>query len=63
MLLRELNRLSARDRAVLVLREIEGLSYVAIGDVLDMPLATVKVALHRSRRRLLGRVLAAAEVL
>ena len=63
VLLRELNRLSARDRAVLVLREIEGLSYVAIGDVLDMPLATVKVALHRSRRRLLGRVLAAAEVL
>ena len=38
-------------RSILVLREIEGLSYAEIVDALDLPLSTVKVYLHRARRR------------
>ena len=38
-------------RSILVLREVEGLSYAEIGDALDLPLTTVKVYLHRARRR------------
>ena len=39
-------------RSVFVLREIEGLSSEETADVLDVPIATVKTRLHRSRRRL-----------
>jgi RNA polymerase sigma-70 factor (ECF subfamily) len=39
-------------RSVVVLREIQGLSYGEIGDVLDMPLNSVRVTLHRGRRKL-----------
>jgi len=39
-------------RAVFVLREIEGLSSEETAEVLDVPVATVKTRLHRSRRRL-----------
>jgi len=39
-------------RSVVILREIQGLSYREIGDVLDLPLSTVRVTLHRARRRL-----------
>lgn len=39
-------------RSVFVLREIEGLSSEETADILDVPLATVKTRLHRSRRRL-----------
>ena len=35
-----------------VLREIEGLSSEQTIDILDVPVATIKTRLHRSRRRL-----------
>ena len=38
-------------RSILVLREIEQLSYAEIADALDLPLNTLKVYLHRARRR------------
>lgn len=39
-------------RSVFVLREIEGLTGEETADILDVPVATVKTRLHRSRRRL-----------
>ena len=39
-------------RSIVVLREIEGLSYAEVSDALDLPLNTMKVYLHRARRRL-----------
>ncbi|MCL6580452.1 MAG: hypothetical protein K6U08_02395, partial [Firmicutes bacterium] len=38
-------------RTVLLLRELEGLSYEEIGAVMDMSLGAVKACLHRARRR------------
>lgn len=45
----ELDELS---RAILVLRELEGLSYEEIAKVLDVPVPTVKTRLLRARRSL-----------
>lgn len=39
-------------RSVVILREIEGLSYGEIAEVLEMPLNTVRVTLHRGRKSL-----------
>lgn len=39
-------------RSIVVLREVEGLSYDEIADVLDVPLPTVKTRLLRARRQL-----------
>lgn len=39
-------------RSIVVLRELEGLSYDEIGQVLDVPLPTVKTRLLRARRKL-----------
>jgi RNA polymerase sigma-70 factor (ECF subfamily) len=36
-----------------VLRDLEGLSYGEIADVLDMPLGSVKGRLHRARSELI----------
>ncbi len=44
--------LSEPYRSVVVLREIQGHAYDEIADVLDMPLNTVRVTLHRGRRML-----------
>ena len=49
---RALDRLSEPHRSVVILREIQGLSYQEISDVLEMPLNNVRVNLHRGRRRL-----------
>lgn len=49
---RALAELSQRDRALLVLREFEGLTYEQIGEVVACPLGSVKVGLHRARERL-----------
>jgi RNA polymerase sigma-70 factor, ECF subfamily len=40
-------------RSVLVLRDIEGLSYEEIGEITEMPLGSVKGRLHRAREELI----------
>jgi RNA polymerase sigma-70 factor (ECF subfamily) len=47
-----LSSLSRRDRELLWLREVEGLSYEEIGGRLGAATGTVRVACHRARRRL-----------
>jgi RNA polymerase sigma-70 factor, ECF subfamily len=50
---RKLRGLSPEARVVLVLRDIEGLSYEEIADITQAPLGTVKVRLYRARRDLI----------
>lgn len=47
-----LDALDPLSRAVLVLREVEQLSYAEISDVLQVPMPTVKTRLFRARHRL-----------
>ena len=47
-----LDRVDNPYRRVVALRELQGLKYKAIADTLDMPLNTVKVYIHRGRKRL-----------
>jgi RNA polymerase sigma-70 factor (ECF subfamily) len=47
-----LGQLKPRDRAMFLLREVEGLSYAEIAATLDCPLETVRCRLHRARLRL-----------
>ena len=47
-----LGNLPWRDRALLILREQHRLPLADVGHVLDMPIGTVKGALHRAQRRL-----------
>ncbi len=49
---RALGRLPAEFREVIVLRELEGLSYKEIGDVTGVPMGTVMSRLSRARRQL-----------
>ena len=58
---RALEALSARDRSVVLMREVHGMSYDEIAGVVDLPLGTLKSILHRSRERL-RRVLTVAGV-
>lgn len=44
--------LDKANRTILVLREIDGLSYDEIGSILDLPLGTVRSRLHRARLQL-----------
>lgn len=44
--------LSSVDRAVIVMREVQGLPYDEIAQVLRVPLGTLKARLHRARDRL-----------
>ena len=46
---RALKRLTPEERAVLVLRELDGLSYAEVAEALDLPLGTVKSRLVRAR--------------
>jgi RNA polymerase sigma-70 factor (ECF subfamily) len=39
-------------RTIVVMREIQGLAYEEIARAMNMPLGTIKVYLHRARRRL-----------
>jgi RNA polymerase sigma-70 factor (ECF subfamily) len=48
-----LARAPAGDREILVLKEIEGLSVEEIGELMDLKVSTVKVRLHRARKRML----------
>jgi RNA polymerase sigma-70 factor (ECF subfamily) len=43
-------------RSIVILREIQDLKYEEIGAALEMPLNTVKVYLHRGRRKLRDRL-------
>lgn len=52
MIGRALARLSDRDRSIVLMREVHGLSYEEIATSVDLPLGTVKAALHRARERL-----------
>ncbi|MGD9252927.1 MAG: RNA polymerase sigma factor [Holophagae bacterium] len=47
-----LARLREPQRSVVVMREIQGMSYREIAEVMEMPLNSVRVALHRARARL-----------
>ena len=47
-----LDRLKEEQRSVLVLREIEGLDYDAIAEILSVPVGTVRSRLHRARTQL-----------
>lgn len=47
-----LDRLSPRDRAVVLMREYNGMSYEEMAGALDMPLSALKTTLYRARRRL-----------
>jgi RNA polymerase sigma-70 factor (ECF subfamily) len=49
---RALGKLSAQDRSVLVLREVQRLPYGEIAEMLEMPLGTLKARLHRAREQL-----------
>jgi RNA polymerase sigma-70 factor, ECF subfamily len=44
--------LSEEHRAILVLREIDGCCYETIGQILDLPIGTVRSRLHRARLQL-----------
>ena len=48
-----LGRMRKRDRAVLVLKDIEGLCYQDLATFLNMPIGTVRSRLHRARLKLL----------
>ncbi len=52
MLAQALDRLPRDLREVILLREIEGLSYKEIGTVVDVPIGTVMSRLSRARKRL-----------
>jgi RNA polymerase sigma-70 factor (ECF subfamily) len=49
---RALARLTPRDRAIVLLRDVEGLAYEDVAEYLRIPLGTVKAALHRCREKL-----------
>ena len=58
---RALLDLDHRDRAIVLLREVEGLAYEEIAELLDLKLGTLKATLHRAREKL-RHALVAAEV-
>ncbi len=47
-----IDELTEPQRSIVILREMEGYQYDEIGEALDLPLSTVKVYLHRARRKL-----------
>jgi len=60
-----LDALDEEQRRIIVLRDIEDLSYEEIANILDLPKGTVKSRLHRARHELarrLGRRLSMADV-
>src|SRR5262245_16076352 len=60
-ILKALDSLSEDHRAIIMLSDLEGLSYREIADVLDVPIGTVMSRLHNARKRLrdaLGSLLA-----
>lgn len=51
-----IDELGEPSRSIVILREIQGLAYQEIADALELPSSTVRVALHRARRRLRERL-------
>lgn len=49
---RALNQLPPKDRAVLILKEVDGLSYETVAQVLHVPIGTIRSRLHRARLKL-----------
>ncbi len=47
-----IERLEESRKEIIVLRDIEGLSYEQISDIMELPMGTVKSRLYRARRRL-----------
>jgi RNA polymerase sigma-70 factor (ECF subfamily) len=47
-----LNRLSPEHRTVLVLKDMEGMKYEEMADVLQVPIGTIRSRLHRARLEL-----------
>jgi RNA polymerase sigma-70 factor (ECF subfamily) len=47
-----LNQLEEHHRLAIVLRDIQGLSYEKVGEILDCPLGTVKSRINRGRQQL-----------
>lgn len=58
MLRKEIARLDEPYRSLVILREVQGLSYREISDSLQMPSSQVRVYLHRGRRKLADRLAA-----
>jgi RNA polymerase sigma-70 factor (ECF subfamily) len=58
---RALADLDVRDRSIVLLREVEGLAYEEIAELLDLKMGTLKATLHRAREKL-RHALVAAEV-
>jgi RNA polymerase sigma-70 factor (ECF subfamily) len=54
-----LQRLDAERKNLIVLRDIDGLDYAQIAEVLDIPMGTVRSRLHRARMELRDILLAA----
>ena len=54
-----LGALQPRDRAVLILREVQGLPYAEIAGILEVPLGTLKARLHRAREQLRAKLVRA----
>ncbi len=52
-----LGRVPEPYRSIIVMREVQGMSYEEIADALDMPLNTIKVYLHRGRKMLQAQLL------
>ncbi len=51
-----MGKLTTDDRAVLILREVQGLPYDEIAHALEIPLGTLKARLHRARENLRRRL-------
>jgi RNA polymerase sigma factor (sigma-70 family) len=53
-LLDDIGKLPDVQRGALLLRELDGFSYEQVGEVLDLPLSTVRASIFRARRTLQG---------
>jgi RNA polymerase sigma-70 factor (ECF subfamily) len=60
-LMRMLDELPVEFREIIVLRDLEGLSYKEIANIADLPLGTVMSRLARARERLISRAAAIQE--